>query len=296
MASDDTTARTFELWRSMLPERPDVTIEEFRAGYDRMFAEFPVDPAARIEEVDAGGVRSLVVSIGSAQPQRWIVYFHGGGYMCGNPEGVRGTAALLARALDGAVLVPDYRLAPEHPHPAAVDDAVAAIRWLLDERGVDPAKVALLGDSAGGGIVVAATRRLLDARVHPAAVAGWSPWVDLEVTGATIDEKAAVDPIASGQSLTMSAQAYLQGQDAAALSPLALDLAGFPPLLVEVGSEEVLLDDSRRLADRARAAGVEVELEVADGLPHVYQYFASFLPQGRASIERTGEFVRKRTS
>jgi acetyl esterase/lipase len=119
--------------------------------------------------------------------------------------------------------------------------------------------------------------------------------VDLEVTGSTIETKASADPIASGQSLTTSAQALLQGQDPQAASPLNVELTGFPPLLIQVGSEEVLLDDSQRLADKARAAGVEVELEVADGLPHVYQYFASFLPEGRAAIERTGEFVRKRT-
>lgn len=296
-------ARVFSMWRSMLPERPDVTIDEFRAGYDQMFGEFPIDPAASITEVDAGGVRSLLVQIGSpdraAEPERYVVYFHGGGLMCGNPEGVRGTAALLARAAQAAVLVPDYRLAPEHPFPAAIDDALTAARWLLESRGVAPGNLALLGDSAGGGLATLCAIGLRDGGPGaPAALVGWSPWLDWTVSGATVQEKAAADPIASGQSLTMAAAAYLQGHDAAdpAVSPLFADLAGLPPMLLETGSEEVLLDDSLRLAARAEAAGVDVTLEVADGLPHVYQYFASFLPEAQASIDRSGSFIVKLTS
>lgn len=297
-SQEQLTARVFEMWRGMLPDRPDVTIDEFRAGYDEMFKDFPVDPEAVITEVDAGGVRSLLVQIGSDRPERHVVYFHGGGLMCGNPEGVRGTAALLARAADAAVLVPDYRLAPEHPFPAAAEDAFAAVRWMLDEGGAAPRKLALLGDSAGGGLATLCAIRLRDdGSDAPAALVGWSPWVDWTVSGTTIEAKAAVDPIASGQSLTMSAAAYLQGHDPAdpAASPLFADLAGLPPMLIEVGSEEVLLDDSRRLAARAEAAGVEVTLEVADGMPHVYQYFASFLPEAQASVDRSGAFIAKLT-
>jgi monoterpene epsilon-lactone hydrolase len=295
---DQLTARVFAMWRSMLPDRPDVTIDEFRAGYDEMFKDFPVDPEATITEVDAGGVRSLLVQIGSSRPERHVVYFHGGGLMCGNPEGVRGTAALLARAANAAVLVPDYRLAPENAFPAAAQDAVAAVRWLLAEGGATPDKLALLGDSAGGGLATLSAIALRDGGPGvPAALVGWSPWVDWTVSGSTIEPKAAVDPIASGQSLTMSAAAYLQGHDAAdpAVSPLFAELAGLPPMLIEVGSEEVLLDDSQRLAAGAEAAGVEVTLEVADGLPHVYQYFASFLPEAQASIDRSGAFIAKHT-
>jgi acetyl esterase/lipase len=298
MSNDELRARVFAMWKSMLPERPDVTIDEFRAGYDQMFNEFPVDPAATFTEVDAGGVRSLLVTYGAGEPERYVVYFHGGGLMCGNPEGVRGTAALLAKASRAAVLVPDYRLAPEHAFPSAAEDAAAACRWLLDSRGVDPGRLAVLGDSAGGGLATLSAIALRDEGRAPAALVGWSPWVDWTVSGNTVEAKGPVDPIASGQSLTMSAAAYLQGHDAAdpKASPLFADLAGLPPTLIEVGSEEVLLDDAVRLAERARAAGVEVTLEVADGLPHVYQYFASFLPEAQASIERSGDFIVKATS
>jgi len=290
------TARVFAMWRSMLPDRPDVSIEEFRAGYDEMFKDFPVDPEARITEVDAGGVRSLLVQLGSGRPERHVAYFHGGGLMCGNPEGVRGTAALLARAADAAVLVPDYRLAPENAFPAAAQDALVSVRWLLAEGGATTEKLALLGDSAGGGLATLTAIGLRDQGPGaPAALVGWSPWVDWTVSGSTVEPKAAVDPIASGQSLTMSAAAYLQGHDPAdpAVSPLFAELAGLPPMLIEVGSEEVLLDDSRRLAAGAREAGVEVTLEIAEGLPHVYQYFASFLPEAQASIDRSGAFIAK---
>lgn len=297
-STEELRSRVFAMWRGMLPDRPDVTIDEFRAGYDQMFRDFPVDPAATITEVDAGGVRSLLVQIGAGDPDRYVVYFHGGGLMCGNPEGVRGTAALLARAAQAAVLVPDYRLAPEHAFPAAIDDALTATRWLLESRGVSPSALAVLGDSAGGGLAALCALGLAAGPGAPAALVAWSPWVDWTVSGASVEEKAAVDPIASGPSLTMSAAAYLQGHDAAdpAVSPLFADLAGLPPTLLEVGSEEVLLDDSRRFAARAEAAGVEVTLDVADGLPHVYQYFASFLPEGQASIDRTGSFIVKHTS
>lgn len=293
---EDLVARVFAMWRSMLPDRPDVSIDEFRAGYDRMFKGFAIDPEARITEVDAGGVRSLQVQIGEGEPDRHVVYFHGGGLMCGNPEGVRSTAALLARAANAAVLVPDYRLAPEHAFPASFEDALAACSWLLHTRGVRPAKLSLLGDSAGGALAIMCAIRMREkSEALPAALVVWSPWVDMTVSASTFESNSAVDPIVSGQSLTMASAAYLQGRDPTdpAVSPLFADLAGLPPLMIEVGGAEVLLDDARRLAAKADADGVEVRFDVAEGLPHVYQYFASFLPQAQASIDRAGAFIGK---
>lgn len=294
VTSDDPVARVFDLWRGMMADASaDATIDDFRTCYDRMFETFPVDPEAVIEEVDADGVRSLRIHIGSTEPARDVVYFHGGGFMCGNPEGVRGTAARIARAAQATVLVPDYRLAPEHAFPAAHDDAVTAIKWVLANGG-DPARLATLGDSAGGALAMTPLVTLRRQGVAlPAAVVLWSPWVDLEMTGETLTTKAAVDPIASLQSLTMSAQAFLQGADPRnpTAGILHADLRGFPPLLVQVGTEEVLLDDSRALVDLAKNAGVAVTLEVAEGLPHVYQYFASILPEAQQAIDRAGAFI-----
>jgi acetyl esterase/lipase len=219
--------------------------------------------------------------------------------MCGNAHGVRSTAALLARSARATVVVPDYRLAPEHTYPGAHEDAVTVCRWVLSELGATPDKFALVGDSAGGGLALAAAVALRESDGGvPGAIVGWSPWVDLEVSGSTVATNDGLDPIASGQSLKMCAEAYLQGHDARdpGVSPLHADLTGLPPMLLEVGTVEVLLDDSRRLSDAARSAGVEVTLEEAEGLPHVYQYFASFLPAARSSIERSGAFIAKHTA
>lgn len=299
IGSREDVAQVFAMWRAMLPSHPDPTIDEFRAGYDEMFKDFPIEPDARITEVHAGGVRALEVRVGESEPERHVVYFHGGGMMCGNPEGVQATAARIARATGASVLVPDYRLAPEHPYPAALDDATTVCRWLQSSQSSGrPARFALLGDSAGGGLAISCAIRLRDEGLtQPAAVVVWSPWIDMTVSGSTIVANAAVDPIASCQSLTMSAMAYLQGHDPAdpTVSPLFADLAGLPPLLIEVGSEEVLLDDARRLAAKAAADGVEVTLEVGEGLPHVYQYFATFLPEAQISIDRSGTYISKLT-
>jgi epsilon-lactone hydrolase len=289
----DARARTFELFRSMFTHAgPDATIEDFRRGYDSMFTNFPSDPDATVTEIDADGVRSLRVDVAAVPAECDIVYFHGGGYMCGNPEGVLSTAAKLARAARAAVLVPDYRLAPEHPHPAARDDGVTAIRWLLANGG-EASRLALIGDSAGGGLTLSTILSLRELGEVPAAAALWSPWVDMEAKGDIPDAVAERDPIASRESLLMSAQAYLQGQDpqTPTANLLCADLTGFPPLLIEVGEVEVLLDDSLRLAQRAAATGVDVTLHVTPGVPHVYQYFAGFLPEAQASIDRTGRFI-----
>lgn len=292
----DPVAKTFELWRGMMAgagEEP--TIDDFRICYDSMFAKFEVDPEAEVEEVDADEVRCLSVTLSSVTPERDVVYFHGGGYMCGNPEGVTSHGAILARAARARVLLPDYRLAPENAHPAAHDDGVTAIKWLTANKAAD-SPIGVVGDSAGGGLVMSAVCSIRDAGDElPAAVAVWSPWVDMEVKGASLQPNAEIDPIASEQSLNMSAEAYLQGQDPQTPTANALfaDLKGFPPLLVQTGEAEVLLDDSVRLAERGKEAGVDVTLERGAGLPHVYQFFASFLPQAREAIERTGAFFIK---
>lgn len=288
----------FTTWRELFPQDTEgLTIDDFRRFWDATFAQQALADDAAVEEVSAGGVRCLEISIRDQSAERQALLFHGGGYMCGNPEGVRDLATRLARAARARVLVPDYRLAPENPFPSAVEDARSAYRFLL-ERGQRPERLAVMGESAGGGLAVATLLAIKDEGLPlPAAAVTISAWVDMTVSGESVITKAEVDPIASGDSLRMSAMAYLQGLDPTSplASPLHGDLSGLPPLLIQVGSEEVLLDDSTRLAERARAAGVDVTLEVAPDLPHVYQYFASFLPQGQAAIDRAGEFITKHT-
>jgi epsilon-lactone hydrolase len=294
----DVRARAFAMFQSMFADAgSEPTIEDFRRTYDSMFTNFAVDPDATVTEVDADGVRSLRVEVPAVPKQCDVVYFHGGGYMVGNPEGAVSIAAKVARAAKASVLVPDYRLAPEHPHPAARDDGVTAIRWLLANGG-SASRLALIGDSAGGGLALSTVLSLRDLGELPAAVAAWSPWVNMEATEDILDSVAERDPIGTRKSLLRSAQAYLQGQDpqTPTANLLYADLSGFPPLFIEVGEVEVLLDDSFRLARRAAHAGVDVTVHVTPGVPHIYQYFAGFLPEGQHSIDITGRFISEHVS
>ncbi|HEX4210552.1 MAG TPA: alpha/beta hydrolase, partial [Candidatus Binataceae bacterium] len=192
------------------------------------------------------------------------------------------------------VLGIDYRLAPEHPFPAAVEDAVAAYRWLL-AQGLQPSRIAVAGDSAGGGLTIATLVAIRDAKLAvPAAGVCLSPWVDMEGIGESMTSKASVDPVVQKQGLLGMAQAYLGGKDPRTplAAPLYADLKGLPPLLIQVGEAETLLDDSKRLADRAKAAGVKVTLEPWKEMIHVWHLFAPFLPEGQEAIDGIGKYLR----
>ena len=205
--------------------------------------------------------------------------------------------AHLSRAASARVLALDYRLAPEYPFPAPVEDSTAAYRWLLHE-GYDPARIALGGDSAGGGLTVSALVQIRYLGL-PMAAAGVcvSPWVDMEALGESMDTRADVDPMVMREGLILSAKTYLGGADPRAplAAPLYADLRGLPPLLIQVGDAETLLDDSTRLAGVAREAGVEVQMDVWDDMIHVWHVFAPILPEGRKAISEAGEFIKKHT-
>jgi epsilon-lactone hydrolase len=290
--------RACAMWRALLPADPNAPIDEIRVAYERFTADFPLPADAHIEEVDAGGVPALWVSTPDAATDGAVMHLHGGGFLIGSPRVYREMAVRLSRASDLRVLVIDYRLAPEHPFPAAVDDATQAYRWLLTQVS-GPARIALSGDSAGGGLALSTLLSARDAGLPlPSAAALLSPWVDLEATGDTIASKADVDPIVSRDLLLNMAGAYLAGQDARAplASPLHADLTDLPPLLIQVGTRETLLDDAIRIADRAKEAGVDVTLDVVEDMPHVFPLFASFLPEAQAGIERLGDFIKAHTS
>lgn len=216
----------------------------------------------------------------------------------GSSASCRGLAGQIARASDARVLVLDYRRAPEAPFPGAVEDAVSGYRWLIAE-GFRPSSIIIGGDSAGGGLALAAAIALRDTGDPlPAGVVSVSAFADLAVTGESVTTNAARDPIISRGLLDNTAAMYLAGQDPRSplASPVHADLSGLPPLLLQVGSEEVLLDDSRRLATKAKDAGVDVTLEIVDGAVHEWHVFASFLPEAQDAITRLGDFVRDRTS
>jgi monoterpene epsilon-lactone hydrolase len=260
-----------------------------------MGAMLPVDADIKREPVTAGGVKAEWVSAPDADAGRAILYLHGGGYVIGSINTHRALAGRLSRAAKARVLVIDYRLAPEHPFPAAVDDAVSAYRWMLTQ-GLKPSRIAVAGDSAGGGLSAATLVAIRDAKLPmPAAGALLSPWVDLEGIGESMTTNDSRDPMVHKDGTLAMAKAYLGGKDPRTplAAPLYADLAGLPPLLIQVGTAETLLDDSSRLAERAKKAGVNVTYEPWQNMIHVFQLFAPMLDEGQQAIEKIGAFVRK---
>lgn len=295
MASQEFYALVEQL-RAQPIDRPESSIEETRAGFEMMAQPVPED--VRGEAVDAGGVPAEWIVPPGADDDRVILYLHGGGYTIGSINTHRALVAAVARSTGARALALDYRLAPEHPFPAAVEDATAAYRWLID-GGARPAQIVVAGDSAGGGLTVATLLALRDAGDPlPAAGVCISPWVDLEGVGESMTAKADVDPIVQKDGLVKMAQAYLGGADPRTplAAPLYADLRGLPPLLIQVGTSETLLDDATRLHARAQEAGVEVTLEPWEEMIHVWHFFGLTLPEAQQAIERIGAFVRQQTA
>jgi epsilon-lactone hydrolase len=287
-----------EMLRSQPVVNPNATVEEARAGFEQVASMFPVDADIEREVVSAGGVKAEWVRAPASDAGRAVLYLHGGGYVIGSIDTHRSLAARLSRASKAPVLVIDYRLAPEHPHPAAVDDSVTAYRWML-AQGLKPARIAVAGDSAGGGLTVATLVAIRDAKLPlPSAGACLSPWVDLEGIGESMTTKADVDPIVQKAGLLQMAAAYLGGRAPRTplAAPLYADLSRLPPLLIQVGTAETLLDDASRLAERARKAGVTVSYEPWENMIHVWHLFAPMLDEGQQAIDRIGEFVRKQAA
>jgi acetyl esterase/lipase len=283
---------------TLLREAPfdrDASVAEQRATFaERQTAPLPDD--ITVAETTLGGRPALDLRAPGTDPRQVLLYLHGGGYVVGSARtGARLAVALGRRAGVRAVSL-DYRLAPENPFPAAVDDALAAYRELLD-GGLRADEIAVAGDSAGGGLAVAT---LLAARAaglpQPAAVAVFSPWVDLTLSGDSMVAKDGVDPLFTRERIAAYAERYVPQRDRSAplVSPAFADLTGLPPLLVQVGSHEVLLDDAVRLAGRAAADDVAVTLDVAPGVPHVFQSFLGMLDDAEEALDRAGRFLRAR--
>ena len=276
------------------------TIAAMRAGMAGMVGyfeglEFP--PDVKQEPVLAAGVPGFWFTPPSPRPRTAILYLHGGGYVMGSVATHRSLIARIARASSVRCLALDYRLAPEHPFPAGIEDACAAYRWLLAE-GIPAAGIVIAGDSAGGGLVLGTLVALRAAGERlPAAAVCISPLADLELTGDSATRGDIDDPMVSRAGTLVMGEAYLQGRDPRdpRASAIYADFTGFPPLRIEVGTREILLDDAKRVAERARAAGVEVELELGEGLTHVWQLHPQ-LPESAESVARIGRFILKHVS
>ncbi len=259
-----------------------------------------VRPIVDIDQIEvlANGVPGEWVIPEGVGIERVILYLHGGAYNAGSTHSHRALAANIASAANALALTIDYRLAPEHPYPAALVDAVSAYKWLL-EQGIPSQQIVITGDSAGGGLAIALLVALREHRQPmPAAAVVLSPWTDLADSGKSWQENADVDYLIHGGKLREAARIYLKGVDPQTplASPVHANLEGLPPLLIQVGSEEVLLSNSTRLAENARLSGVEVTLDVWDGMQHVWQFAANFVPEARQAIEKIGEFILQHTN
>jgi acetyl esterase/lipase len=269
-------------------------VAEQRAIFGEMMAAIPVPADVTTSSGSLGAIPVVNVEAAGADHARVIFYLHGGAYAIGTAASSVGLASDLTRRAGARLVTIDYRLAPEHPYPAAIDDAVAAYRGLLD-GGVAASAIGIAGESAGAGLAAATLVALKHAGLpQPTGAVLMSPWVDLTVSGDSISAKAAVDPALTPEGLRRRADDYVAdgGRTADLVSPIFADLTGLPPLLIQAGSHEILLDDATRLASRAAAADVAVRLEVTPGVPHVFQGFAAMLDEGDAALTSAGEFLR----
>ncbi len=289
--------RLVERIRARRPAGPQA-IEQLRADMETVGRNFRPPDDVTFTRLLANGVPAEWADPPDAAPGRAVLYLHGGGYGIGSTASHRHLVGKLAKAAGLRILSLDYRLAPEHPFPAAVQDAVAAATWLMQDA-VQPDRLVVAGDSAGGGLAIATCLSLRDTgQPVPAALVCMSPLTDLAKTGASMRTHAELDPMVTPQSSAAYASRYLgpHGDPKAPLaSPLYADLAGLPPMLILVGTSEVLLDDSTRIAERARAAGVEVDLQIWDEMIHIWPYFADLIPEGRQAIAIMAKFIQART-
>jgi monoterpene epsilon-lactone hydrolase len=269
-------------------------VATMRAAFNELMARVPVADDVDQEPTTIGGVNAIDVAIRGIEAAGTILYFHGGVYVIGTAAATVPLVSDLARRAHAKAVTVDYRLAPDHPYPAAVDDARAIYEGLL-AQGIDAGQIALAGESAGGGLAVATLVALRDAGVPlPCGALLMSPYADLTLSGETIVERAASDPILTPEGLRLRVPDYVGGADASdpQISPIFADLSGLPPLLIQVGSSEILLSDALRLAGRAALADVPITLEVTPGVPHVFQGFAALLDEGNAALERAAAFLR----
>lgn len=278
------------------PDGPVLPWPQWRAQMDESAAFFPL-PEGWTESVETlAGLPARRLSGPEAKAGRLMLYLHGGGYAVGSSLTHRGLAAQVGQAAEAAALVLDYRLAPEHPAPAALDDAHAAFLALM-QAGTDPEGIFVAGDSAGAGLAVALTQRLIaENQPRPRALFLMSPWVDMTLTGRSVAMKAGLDPMLSKGQLERFAEAYRAGRpnDDAVVSPLYASFADFPPMLIQVGTDEVLLSDAEQLQSRAAGEGADATLEVWPGMIHVFQLFYPMLTPARDALESAGKWLRRR--
>jgi monoterpene epsilon-lactone hydrolase len=279
------------LRQSAFPPGSDVIAQ--RRQLRELLSAQPLPPEITVTRAELGGVPVAEVTADGVEPRHVVLYFHGGVYVMGDAFLAADLASQVGRRTRAKAISVDYRLAPEDPYPAAVDDALAAYQALLD-NGTAPSDIVLAGESAGGGLAIAT---LVSARDHglplPAAAYVMSPYADLTLAGATMETKREADPLLSRENLQARVTDYTAGHDAALglISPIFADLSGLPPLIIQAGTHEVLLDDAVRLAQQAATADVQVTLDITPGVPHVFQAYHPILDEAGAALDRAGQLL-----
>jgi acetyl esterase/lipase len=271
----------------------DSDVNEQRRQLRELVSAQPLPADLTVTAASLGGVPTAEITVAGIEPRHVVLYFHGGVYVIGDAFLAAELASQVGRRTQAKVISVDYRLAPEHPYPAAVDDALAAYEALL-RNGIAPSDIAFAGESAGGGLAVAT---LVNARDHglplPAAAFLMSPYADLTLAGTSMEAKRELDPLLSPELLQARVADYTSGKDAALglISPIFADLSGLPPLIIQAGTHEVLLDDAVRLARQAAAADVQVILDITPGVPHVFQAYHAILDEATAALDRAGQLL-----
>jgi epsilon-lactone hydrolase len=279
------------LRQSAFPVGSDVS--EQRRLLRELLSAHPLPGDVTVTAAALGGVPTAEITVDGVEPRHVVLYFHGGVYVMGDAFQAADLASQVGRRTRAKAISVDYRLAPEHPYPAAVDDAFAAYEALL-QGGTAPEDIVFAGESAGGGLAIATLVNVRDRGLPlPAAALAMSPYADLTLAGTTLETKGKADPLLSREALQARIADYTAGQDAALplISPIFADLTGLPPLIIQAGTHEVLLDDALRLAGRAATADVAVTLDITPGVPHVFQAYYQILDEAAAALDRAGQFL-----
>ncbi len=271
----------------------DSGVDEQRRLLRELLSAQPLPAEVTVTAAALGGVPTAEITVDGIEARHVVLYFHAGVYVMGDAFLVAGLASQVGRRTQAKVISVDYRLAPEYPYPAAVDDALAAYEALL-QTGIAASDITFAGESAGGGLAIAT---LVNARDHglplPAAALAMSPYADLTLAGRSMETKREVDPLLSREALQPRVTDYTSGQDAAIglISPIFADLSGLPPVIIQAGSHEVLLDDAVRLAQHAATADVKVTLDITPQVPHVFQAYYQILDEAAAALDRAGQLL-----
>ncbi|BBO81550.1 hypothetical protein DSCO28_21160 [Desulfosarcina ovata subsp. sediminis] len=271
------------------------SIDKARKDMEKMARFSKLPPHTQVEKVTLNGIPAEWVYANTAREDRAILFLHGGGYNLCSPNTHREIGAHISKASGAKLLLIDYRLAPEHPFPAALEDALSAYRWLINQ-GLPGKSIAIAGDSAGGGLALSTAISIRDAGDPlPSSIACISPWTDLVFTGNSIKTNSEIDPLVDAPAGKVMAENYIGDNDPhnPGISPLYADLKGLPPLLIHVGTDELLLDDSKRVAKKAEDAGVNVTLKIYDKLWHVFHLNLKAMPEARAAVAEFAAFIKK---